>query len=43
MPLGRLLLPEEAARLVVFLLAEASAPMTGVVMDLEQRVIGAPA
>lgn len=42
-PLGRLLLPEEAARLAVFLLADASAPMTGVVMDLEQRVTGAPA
>ena len=41
MPLGRLLEPEEAARLVVFLLSDASAPMTGVAMDLEQRVVGA--
>jgi NAD(P)-dependent dehydrogenase (short-subunit alcohol dehydrogenase family) len=43
MPLGRLLQPEEAARLTVFLLSDASAPMTGVVIDLEQRVTGAPA
>jgi NAD(P)-dependent dehydrogenase (short-subunit alcohol dehydrogenase family) len=43
MPLGRLLQPEEAARLAVFLLSEASAPLTGAVIDLEQRVTGAPA
>jgi NAD(P)-dependent dehydrogenase (short-subunit alcohol dehydrogenase family) len=42
MPLGRLLVPEEAARLAVFLLSDASAPMTGVALDLEQRVTGAP-
>lgn len=41
MPLGRLLHPDEAARLAVFLLSPASAPMTGVVADLEQRVSGA--
>ena len=41
MPLGRLLEPEEAARLAVFLLSDASAPMTGVAIDLEQRVLGA--
>ncbi len=42
MPLGRLLQPEEAARLAVFLLSDASAPMTGALIDLEQRVLGAP-
>jgi NAD(P)-dependent dehydrogenase (short-subunit alcohol dehydrogenase family) len=42
MPLGRLLGPEEAARLVVFLLSEMSEPMTGVALDLEQWVAGAP-
>ena len=41
MPLGRLIEPEEAARLAVFLLSDASAPMTGVALDLEQRVLGA--
>ncbi len=40
MPLGRLLEPDEAARLALFMLSEASAPMTGVVTDLEQRVVG---
>ena len=39
-PLGRLLAPEEAARLVVFLLSDASAPMTGVALDLDQHVLG---
>ena len=42
MPLGRLLGPEEAARLVVFLLSDMSVPMTGVALDLEQWVAGAP-
>ena len=42
MPLRRLLEPEEAARLAVFLLSDTSAPMSGAVIDLEQRVIGAP-
>jgi NAD(P)-dependent dehydrogenase (short-subunit alcohol dehydrogenase family) len=42
MPLGRLLEPDEAARLAVYLLGPASAPMTGAVIDLEQRVAGAP-
>jgi NAD(P)-dependent dehydrogenase (short-subunit alcohol dehydrogenase family) len=41
LPLGRLVQPEEAARLAVFLLSEASAPMSGVAVDLEQRVTGA--
>jgi NAD(P)-dependent dehydrogenase (short-subunit alcohol dehydrogenase family) len=41
-PLGRLLGAEEAARLAVFLLSDASVPMTGVAVDLEQWVAGAP-
>lgn len=42
MPLGRLLRPEEAARLAVYLLSDASAPLSGAAIDLDQRVIGAP-
>lgn len=42
LPLGRLLSPEEAARVAVFLLSPASFPMTGVSIDLEQWVSGAP-
>lgn len=42
LPLGRLLDPDEAARLAVYLLGPASAPMTGTAIDLEQRVLGAP-
>lgn len=42
MPLGRLLVPEEVARHVLFLLSDASAPMTGVALDLDQHVLGAP-
>lgn len=41
-PLGRLLTEDEAARLAVYLLSPVSAPMSGVCIDLEQRVIGAP-
>lgn len=41
-PLGRLINAEETARLATYLLSEASAPMSGVCMDLEQRVVGAP-
>jgi NAD(P)-dependent dehydrogenase (short-subunit alcohol dehydrogenase family) len=41
-PLGRLLEAEEAARLAVFLLSDASAPMTGLAIDLEQAVTGVP-
>jgi len=41
LPLGRLIEPDEAARLAVFLLSDASAPMSGTVIDLEQRVVGA--
>lgn len=42
MPLGRLLDPDEAARLAVFQLSDASAPMTGAIVDLDQNVAGAP-
>jgi NAD(P)-dependent dehydrogenase (short-subunit alcohol dehydrogenase family) len=42
MPLGRLVEPSEAARLVVYLLSDASAPLSGTVIDLEQKVTGAP-
>ena len=41
MPLGRLLDADEAARLAVFLLSDASVPMSGAVIDLEQKVAGA--
>jgi len=40
-PLGRLLAPDEAARLAVFLLSDASVPMSGAVIDLDQKVAGA--
>ncbi len=42
LPLGRLIVPDEAARLAIYLLSPASAPMTGVSLDLEQSVVGAP-
>jgi NAD(P)-dependent dehydrogenase (short-subunit alcohol dehydrogenase family) len=42
LPLGRLLMPQEAARLAIYLLSAASAPMTGASIDLEQSVLGAP-
>ncbi len=41
LPLGRLLQPGEAARLAIYLMSDASAPMTGVTLDLDQKVIGA--
>ena len=41
MPLGRLLQADEAARLATFLLGTASEPMSGAVIDLEQKVAGA--
>lgn len=40
MPLGRLLSVEEAARHALWLLSEASAPMSGVAVDLDQSVLG---
>lgn len=42
MPLGRLLQPEEPARLATYLLSPASAPLTGTSIDLDQRVVGGP-
>ena len=42
-PLGRLLNAEETANLALYLLSPASAPMTGVNLDFEQTVVGAPA
>jgi NAD(P)-dependent dehydrogenase (short-subunit alcohol dehydrogenase family) len=41
MPLGRLVTVEECARLAVFLLGDASVPMSGAVIDFEQKVAGA--
>lgn len=41
LPLGRLVTAEECARLAVFLLSDASIPMSGSVIDLEQKVAGA--
>ena len=38
-PAGRLLLPEDVARLAVFLLGDASFPMTGSLVDQEQWVL----
>jgi NAD(P)-dependent dehydrogenase (short-subunit alcohol dehydrogenase family) len=41
LPLGRLVTAEECARLAVFLLSDASTPMSGAIIDLEQKVAGA--
>ena len=38
-PIGRLLLPQDVARLALFLLSDASFPMTGSLVDLEQYVL----
>ena len=40
-PSGRLLDPDDVARLAIFLLGDASGPMTGSIVDQEQFVIGA--
>ncbi len=42
MPLARLLAPEEVARLSIYLLSDYSGLQTGTIVDLEQRVVGAP-
>jgi NAD(P)-dependent dehydrogenase (short-subunit alcohol dehydrogenase family) len=42
LPLGRLIDPDDCARLALWLLSDASAPQTGTVTDLEQRVLLAP-
>ena len=39
-PFGRLLTPHDVASLAVFLLSDAAGPMTGAVIDQEQRIIG---
>lgn len=39
-PWGRLLQPDEAARQIVWLLSDASAPLTGMCIDLDQYVVG---
>jgi NAD(P)-dependent dehydrogenase (short-subunit alcohol dehydrogenase family) len=39
-PFGRLISPEDVARLTVFLLSDASLPMTGALIDQEQWVMG---
>lgn len=41
LPLGRLVTAQECARLAVFLLSDASVPMSGAILDLEQKVAGA--
>ncbi len=41
LPLGRLVTAEECARLAVFLLSDASIPMSGSIIDFEQKVAGA--
>jgi len=40
MPFGRLIAPEEAARLAAYLLSDASIPMIGTIVDMEQWVPG---
>ena len=40
-PFGRLLTPDDVARLALFLLSDASEPMSGALIDQEQFVIGA--
>jgi NAD(P)-dependent dehydrogenase (short-subunit alcohol dehydrogenase family) len=39
-PFGRLLSPEEVGNLAVFLLSDAAGPMTGALIDQNQRVVG---
>jgi NAD(P)-dependent dehydrogenase (short-subunit alcohol dehydrogenase family) len=39
-PFGRLLTPEDVARLTIFLLSPASEPMTGALIDQEQAAVG---
>ena len=40
-PFGRLLSPDDVARLALFLMSDASIPMTGALIDQEQSVVGA--
>ena len=41
LPLGRLVTAQETARLAAFLLGAASTPMSGAIIDFEQKVAGA--
>jgi len=41
-PFGRLLSVDDVAALAVFLLSDVAGPMTGALIDQEQRVAGAP-
>jgi NAD(P)-dependent dehydrogenase (short-subunit alcohol dehydrogenase family) len=41
LPLGRLVTVEETARLAIYLLGDASVPMSGSIIDFEQKVAGA--
>jgi NAD(P)-dependent dehydrogenase (short-subunit alcohol dehydrogenase family) len=41
LPLGRLVTADETARLAVFLLGDASVPMSGSIVDFDQKVAGA--
>lgn len=41
LPFGRLFSPDEVANLAIFLLSDAAGPMTGSVIDHEQKVMGA--
>ena len=40
-PFGRLLYPEDVAKLVVYLLSDDAEMMTGALIDFDQTVIGA--
>ena len=40
LPLKRFVGAEEAARLAVFMLSDASTPMTGALVDFDQQVVG---
>jgi NAD(P)-dependent dehydrogenase (short-subunit alcohol dehydrogenase family) len=42
LPLGRFISADDAARLTAYLLSDASAPLTGAAIDLEQKIVGAP-
>jgi len=39
MPWGRLIQPEDVARLTLFLLSDVSIPMTGALIDQEQNIV----
>lgn len=41
LPLGRLVMAEECGRLATFILSDASIPLSGAIIDLDQKVAGA--